>query len=192
MDEKQRTQASKFLSKYLRHKPEDIGLSLQPGGWVSVEDLLLACARAGLLLTRPNLEEIVTTSDKRRFSFDDSGSRIRANQGHSTEVDLMRSAAEPPPVLYHGTGETSVEAILRDGLKRMERHHVHLSADVDTARGVGGRHGKPAVLTIDAAAMRADGVTFYRSANGVWLVDEVPANRLKRPRPDTRDCSAIG
>jgi putative RNA 2'-phosphotransferase len=180
MDEKQRKHASKFLSKYLRHNPEDIGLSLQLGGWVPVEDLLSACARAGLLLTRPDLEEIVITSDKHRFSFDDSGLRIRANQGHSAAVDLMLTPAEPPPVLYHGTGEPSVEAILRDGLKRMERHHVHLSADVEAARAVGCRHGKPTVLAIDAARMSAEGATFYRSANGVWLVDAVPPGRLKR------------
>ena len=29
---------SKFLSKHLRHTPEELGLTLQPGGWVSVEN----------------------------------------------------------------------------------------------------------------------------------------------------------
>ena len=27
---------SKYLSKYLRHSPHELGLTLQPGGWVPV------------------------------------------------------------------------------------------------------------------------------------------------------------
>ncbi len=170
---------SKFLSRHLRHAPGDIGLTLQPGGWVEVEDLLAGCANAGMPLTLDELEEVVANNDKQRFAFDATGTRIRANQGHSVEVDLQLEPATPPDVLYHGTSQDSVADILRDGLKRMRRHHVHLSTSTPTATKVGSRHGKPVVLLVDAAAMHRDGVTFYCSANGVWLVDEVPPLYLR-------------
>jgi putative RNA 2'-phosphotransferase len=179
MNEKSRVRVSKFLSRHLRHAPEDLGLTLQPGGWVSVAELLAGCARAGLALTRDELREVIETSDKQRFSFDETGERVRANQGHSSEVDLQLEARVPPDVLYHGAPEGVVPAILAEGLKRMARHHVHLSPDVPTARKVGARRGRPVILEVDAAAMGRDGVVFYCSANGVWLVDEVPARYLR-------------
>jgi putative RNA 2'-phosphotransferase len=179
MDNTRLVKISKYLSKHLRHEPERLGLELAPGGWVAVDDLLAGCARNRFPVTRDELQEVVTRNDKQRFSFDETGSRIRANQGHSTEVDLQLEPAEPPAVLYHGTGAKSVESILRDGLRKMARHHVHLSGDVATATRVGARHGRPVVLAVDAAAMRHAGVLFYRSANGVWLVDEVPPQYLR-------------
>jgi putative RNA 2'-phosphotransferase len=178
MDERQRTRCSKFLAKHLRHDPEAIGLTLAAGGWVAVDALLPAMARAGLPCTRAQLDEIVRENAKRRFSFDESGQRIRANQGHSTDVDLQLLPAEPPARLYHGTSERALAAIRSQGLLRMSRHHVHLSADAETARIVGARHGRPVVLLVDAAAMRASGIVFYRSENGVWLVQSVPPQFL--------------
>jgi putative RNA 2'-phosphotransferase len=171
---------SKYLSKHLRHAPEELGLTLEPGGWVAVDDLLAGCERAGFRITPAELREVVEKNDKQRFSFDENSERIRANQGHSTEVDLQLEPRTPPAVLYHGTAGHKVEEILRDGLKRMKRHHVHLSTTVETANKVGGRHGKPVVLRVDAASMHADGVLFYCSANGVWLVDEIPPRYLQR------------
>ena len=176
MDPKRLVKVSKYLSRHLRHQPERIGLTLEPGGWVRVEDLL----RAGGI-TREELEEVVARNDKQRFSFDESGARIRANQGHSVEVDLGLEPVEPPAVLFHGTGSKSVDGILRDGLERRGRHHVHLSPDVETATRVGARHGRPVVLEVDAAAMAADGHDFFVTANGVWLTDAVPPRYL-RPR----------
>lgn len=171
---------SKFLSKHLRHSPEDIGLTLAPGGWVRVDDLLAACASHRFPITREELETVVAANDKQRFSFDATRTLIRANQGHSVEVDLQLESTEPPDVLYHGTGQQAVESIMVDGLRRMARHHVHLSADPQTARKVGSRHGRPVVFTVDAAAMRKAGYIFYRSANGVWLVDHVPPEYLQQ------------
>jgi putative RNA 2'-phosphotransferase len=169
---------SKFLSRHLRHAPEDLGLTLEPGGWVGVEDLLAGCARAGLTVSRDELNEVVATSDKQRFAFDETGARIRANQGHSTPVDLQLEPRTPPEVLYHGTAEKAVTAILQDGLKRMSRHHVHLSTTVETARAVGARHGNPVILRVDAAGMHRDGVVFYCSENGVWLVEAIEPRYL--------------
>jgi putative RNA 2'-phosphotransferase len=179
VDDKRLTKVSKYLAKHLRHRPERLGLQLEPGGWVQVDVLLAACRRADFQLSPEELVEVVTRNDKRRFSFDTAGTRIRANQGHSVDIDLQLEAVEPPSILYHGTGHTTVEAILSQGLQRMGRHHVHLSSDVGTAMKVGARHGRPAVLVIDAAGMHADGATFLRTDNEVWLTEHVPPDRLE-------------
>jgi putative RNA 2'-phosphotransferase len=169
---------SKFLSLVLRHKPETIGLTLGEGGWVGVDELLEAMRRHGRAFGLAELKELVATNDKQRFAFSPDGSRIRASQGHSVEVELGYEPAEPPEVLYHGTAERSVEAILREGILRRERHAVHLSERTDTATTVGNRHGRPVVLAVAAGRMHRDGHAFYRSANGVWLADAVPAGYL--------------
>jgi len=176
MDEKSRTAASKFLSYVLRHEPAAVGIALDSGGWVAVDVLLDACAQNGRRLSRAELEEIVATSPKRRFALSEDGQRIRANQGHSTVVDLGYEPAEPPDVLFHGTVARLLPSIRDKGLQRMERHHVHLSPDEATARAVGGRRGKPVILRIDARAMRDAGHVFFVTPNGVWLTDTVPSS----------------
>ena len=181
MHDERLVRISKFLSKHLRHDPGGLGLTLAPGGWVNVDDLLAACAKKRLPLTRAELNEVVEKNNKQRFSFDPTGTQIRANQGHSVEVDLGLSPATPPDVLYHGTGHRAVGAIQANGLQKMRRHHVHLSADVDTARRVGARHGRPVVFVVDAARMHADGHPFFCSENGVWLTDNVPPHYLSEP-----------
>ena len=159
MTEEQQIRKSKYLSKHLRHSPESIGLTLQEGGWIYVTDLLAACARNRFALSRDELNEVVENNSKKRFAFDETGTRIRANQGHSVEVDLQLLPTTPPDVLYHGKGYNSVESILREGLQKRNRHHVHLSVDVETATRVGARHGRPVVLTVNAQAMQAAGYT---------------------------------
>jgi putative RNA 2'-phosphotransferase len=170
---------SKRLSFVLRHRPDSIGLSLDPAGWVDVDELLAALARSGLRLTRAELETVVAGNDKQRFAFDESGTRIRASQGHSVPVVLGYRTATPPDVLFHGTVQRFLPAILAEGLRPGNRHAVHLSPDVETATTVGGRRGRPVVLRVDAAAMAADGCLFAVSANGVWLTDAVPARYLR-------------
>lgn len=179
MDQKRQIKISKYLSKHLRHRPEQIGLSLEAGGWVDIDDLLSACAFHHFPITRDELETVVAQSDKQRFAIDKDKNRIRANQGHSVEVDLHLPPRIPPTVLYHGTGQPSVSAILQAGLLKMSRHHVHLSPDLETARKVGQRHGPPVIFAIAAATMHQDGFIFYCSENGVWLVDHVPTQYLK-------------
>ncbi|MBD2206261.1 RNA 2'-phosphotransferase [Calothrix sp. FACHB-1219] len=170
---------SKFLSKYLRHQPESLGIKLESGGWVNVQELLAACAKHQFPITLQELQEVVANNDKKRFSFDSTGTLIRANQGHSVEVDLQLEPLTPPNVLYHGTGHKSVESIMQTGIAKMSRHHVHLSADIATAKTVGARHGRPVVFAIDAASMYQAGYQFYCSDNGVWLVDNVPPEYLQ-------------
>lgn len=179
MDPTRLARVSKFLSLHLRHQPADLGVTLEPGGWVPVADLLAGAARKGFPITPDELAEVVRASDKQRFALDPAGTRIRANQGHSADVDLQLEPAEPPAALYHGTADRFLDAIRRDGLLKMARHHVHLSPDTGTAAKVGTRHGRLVLLEVDAAGMRAAGYTFYRSANGVWLVDAVPPQYLR-------------
>ena len=169
---------SKFLSLVLRHKPAVAGVILSEGGWVPVDDLLRGCAASGLVISRDELGEVVAQNSKQRFAFNASGTLIRANQGHSVPVDLTLPASEPPPVLYHGTSTRVADIIRREGLSRMARHHVHLSADPEVARVVGARHGKPVIFCVDARAMHQAGHLFYLSDNGVWLVESVPPEYL--------------
>ena len=169
---------SKYLSYHLRHRPDKLGLHLAPGGWVSVDELLAACKKYKFPLKRTELNEVVEHNDKKRFSFDATGTRIRANQGHSVQVDLQLEPVVPPDVLYHGTGRGAAESIGRQGLCKMSRHHVHLSTDIATARNVGKRWGHPVIFAVDAAAMHKAGYTFYCSENEVWLVERVPPEYL--------------
>jgi putative RNA 2'-phosphotransferase len=183
MTEKQTTRASKFLSLVLRHEPAAAGIVLDAAGWTDVAALLDGCARAGVPLTRAQLEHIVATNEKKRFEFSPDGSRIRASQGHSVEIELDYSAQPPPELLYHGTATRFLDAIRIEGLRKMARHHVHLSAETAVTLQVGARHGKPALLTIRAGDMYRAGFTFYRSTNGVWLVDAVPVEFIEFPEP---------
>lgn len=172
---------SRFLSYVLRHEPESVGLTLQEGGWVSVDDLLEACRRHNRPMSRSKLEEVVATNDKKRFALSPDGRMIRANQGHSVEVELELEPLEPPELLYHGTIGKYLDSIRQEGLTRQSRHHVHLSADWLTASRVGRRHGQPAILTVEAGRMHGDGLAFYRSENGVWLTDRVPPEYIRFP-----------
>ena len=169
---------SKRLSLVLRHRPESVGLVLDPHGWVGVPELLSALARHGLPLTRADLERVVRESDKQRFELERHSDRIRARQGHSVQVDLALRPTPPPPVLYHGTPRRNLDSILATGLHRRGRHHVHLSPDVETAARVGARRGKHVVLEVDAAAMTLEGLEFLLTGNGVWLTAHVPARFL--------------
>ncbi|HEX8465461.1 MAG TPA: RNA 2'-phosphotransferase, partial [Abditibacterium sp.] len=127
MNPEQIKQKSKWLSKHLRHSPQRIGLELEDGGWVEVELLLAAARKFHMEMSRAQLEEIVRDNDKQRFGFNDDRTKIRANQGHSVEVDLGLEPQIPPAILYHGTGAQNRDLLLSEGLKKMRRQHVHLS-----------------------------------------------------------------
>ena len=172
-------QLSKFLSLILRHHPETVGITLDPHGWADVDELILKVNQAGrYALDKVLLEEIVRTDNKQRYSFNGDHSRIRANQGHSIQVDVELEEKIPPAVLYHGTGEKSVNSILQQGVLPRSRLYVHLSPTPEIARQVGSRHGKPAVFQVDSGKMSLSGIPFYLSKNGVWLVKEVPPQYL--------------
>jgi len=182
MTDKEIIKTSKFLSLILRHEPEVVGLKLGEAGWVNVNDLLEAVSRHGTSLTLDELKHIVATSDKKRFAFSEDGQRIRASQGHSVEVDLQYPPQTPPEILYHGTATRFLDGIRKDGLQKMGRHDVHLSAETRVTVQVGSRHGKPALLTIRAGDMHRVGFVFRCSANGVWLVNQVPPEFIEFPK----------
>jgi putative RNA 2'-phosphotransferase len=170
---------SKYLALILRHKPEAAGLALDGKGWAPVEDVLRAVQRRFGAFTQADLEELVRTNDKQRYALSESGTRIRASQGHSVGVDLGLEPAAPPPLFYHGTAARFLPSILLQGLVRGKRHHVHLSGDRETARKVGARRaGETVILEVRSGEMAAAGHLFYRSANGVWLTEAVPPRWL--------------
>ena len=170
---------SKYLSYHLRHHPDKLGLKLSIGGWVLVDELLKAAKKHQFPISFEELKTVVETNDKKRFSFDSTLTRIRANQGHSVEINLQLEPAVPPDILYHGTHQKAVKSIRKQGLRKMSRHHVHLSSDIAEAKKVGSRRGSPVVFQVDAAGMQKANYTFYCCDNGVWLVDWVPPEYLQ-------------
>ena len=172
------------MSLVLRHRPEVIGLRLEGGGWARIDELVRKGREsADAPLTRKRLRLLVAEQDKPRFSLDESGERIRANYGHSIDVDLDLELASPPDVLYHGTSDRNLETILREGLDPRSRRYVHLSVDPETAREVGRRHGTPRILRVRAAEMAGEGHPFHRPAPGFWLTPRVPPRFLDPWRP---------
>lgn len=172
---------SKFFSLVLRHNPAKIGLELDPNGWAVIDDLIQCANSNGQRLSRALIDAVVAENDKQRFVLSADGTRIRANQGHSIDVDLDLPPAKPPKLLYHGTATRNVESIRREGLLPGRRQHVHLSVDEATAVKVGQRHGRPIVLLVHAEVMHSAGHVFYLSANGVWLTRHVPSEFLEIP-----------
>lgn len=165
---------SKFLSLILRHRPQVVHLTLDEQGWANTQELIEKINEHGTALTLPLLEEVVANNNKKRFAFNKDKSKIRASQGHSIPIKLNYEPVSPPPQLYHGTATRHIHSIRKEGLKKRSRHHVHLSADINTAKQVGMRHGVPVILTIRAAAMYEAGYEFFVSENGVWLTEHVP------------------
>lgn len=171
---------SKFISLILRHKPSEIGITLDNHGWANVNELINGINNSGRKINMKVLEEIVLTDDKGRYSFNEDKTLIRANQGHSIPVDVELNEAQPPEFLWHGTAEKYVNSICRSGLISKSRLYVHLSSDTQTATVVGKRHGEVVLFRIDARKMYQDGFKFYLSKNGVWLTKHVPISYLHR------------
>jgi putative RNA 2'-phosphotransferase len=179
ISEKENIRISKFLSLVLRHKPETINLTLDENGWTNVETLLVKMNESGFVLSNEILQHVVKTNAKSRFAFSDDRTKIRASQGHSVDVELGYEPKQPPSILFHGTAESSLPSIFKTGLEKQSRHHVHLSADTETATKVGQRYGKPVLLQIAALEMFNDGHQFYLSDNNVWLTNHVPLKYIK-------------
>jgi putative RNA 2'-phosphotransferase len=180
MDKNTEIKFSKLLSLLLRHKPEEIGLTLDAEGWADVNELLERLRKTGKTRSKDDLRQVVASNDKKRFSFNDDETKIRANQGHSLKnVDLRMQPQEPPAVLFHGTAERFLKSIMETGIDKRSRQHVHLSKDKVTAQAVGSRHGKAIILTIAAKQMYDDGLHFYLSDNSVWLTDFVDVKYIE-------------
>jgi len=172
-------ETSKYMSLILRHKPETIGITLDEHGWADVDELIEGISRTQNF-NMDILEEIVRTDEKQRYSFNADKTKIRANQGHSIEVDVELEEKEPPEILWHGTGEKFATSIDNIGLIPKSRLYVHLSKDEETATIVGRRHGKPVLYMVNTREMYKDGFKFFLSKNGVWLTKEVPVRYLEK------------
>lgn len=180
ISDNQITHISKFLSLVLRHQPGTIGIQLDKNGWTDIAVLIEKAKNHGIKFDREILNHIVETNSKKRFAFNKTLDKIRASQGHSVEIELGYINQKPPEILFHGTGEKSVQSILAKGLEKRDRQHVHLSSDFDTAVKVGQRHGRPFVFKVLAEQMYNDNFQFFISDNGVWLTDNVPIKYLKQ------------
>lgn len=178
--DKKLTSLSKFLALVLRHKPEEIGITLNDQGWCNIDELIEKSNNKGTLITREDITTIVNENSKKRYTISDDGQMIRAAQGHSTaNVEINHVSKRPPRWLYHGTAVENIKNIKNDGLKKMSRHHVHLSEDISTAVNVAKRHSKDIVIyMVNAGYMEVDGYEFFISDNGVWLTDNVPSNYM--------------
>lgn len=168
------TKISKRLSFLLRHCKEPLYIDIN-GGWALVDDILDALRMKHPNINRKTLDDIVASDEKMRYSYDQTGRKIRANQGHSIPgVVVQMEQLEPPEFLYHGTATRFLDSIMEEGLKPMSRQWVHISSDVETAVKVGKRHGTPVVLKIYARKFVQDGHKLYLSSNGVWQAKSVP------------------
>lgn len=181
MKHQELTRLSKYLSLILRHRPEVANIQLDENGWTSVAELLNQVKDRGKAIDQSTLKTIVENDNKQRYAFSEDGLYIRANQGHSVKVDLGYKAMTPPTMLYHGTAEKFISNIRHEGLKKRTRHHVHLSAELATAKNVGSRHGNPVILIVKAKEMSQSGYDFFLSNNGVWLTDHVPVEYIEFP-----------
>ena len=175
------TQTSRFLSYVLRHNPGALDLKLDPGGWADVETLIERAREEGRSLNRSRLRHVIDAGDKTRFTVSADGSKIRANYGHSIDVDLDLEPTLPPDRLYHGTARHAVPAIQDEGLRPQSRQYVHLSPTPEEARAVGERHGSPVVLPIQASDLHDAGYALYRSTDTVWLIRHVPPSFIQFP-----------
>lgn len=173
------TRTSRYLCRLLRHEPELIGLRIDAHGWADVDELIAGVSKTHVI-DRDILNEIVANDAKGRYSFSEDGTKIRCNQGHSIPVDLELEPVKPPEYLYHGTADRNVPSIDETGIQAMGRNLVHLSENVETARNVGARHGKPFVYRVIAGQMYRDGFELYKSENGVWLTPFVPREYLEK------------
>ena len=169
------------MSLVLRHEPETIGLTLDAEGWASVSDLIRLAQQAGHSLDADLLVQVVEQNDKQRFALSADGERVRANHGHSVDVELGLDPVMPAARLYHGTTQARLASIRGQGLLPGKQRYVHLSGDEATAIRVGRRHGDPVVLIVEAGAMHAAGFSFFHSGSGVWLTEQVPVAFLEFP-----------
>ena len=173
-----KTKQSKYISLLLRHKPEAGNLTLDQHGWCDVRALIKAVKDQFKGFSLADLEDIVTTDEKQRYAFNDTKTKIRANQGHSINVDVEFKELIPTTNLYHGTATRYLDSIMRDGLTPQSRQWVHLTDKLDEAILTGSRHGTPVVLVIDVAKMIEDGYKFYISANNRYMIKHVPAKYI--------------
>lgn len=182
MDREQRKRLSKFLSLVLRHKPEKIGIALDPKGFCNISELIAKInQKTGFQVTKEQLEDLArpTGNPQDKVRFEIEGDRIRAGHGHSIAIDMYEEVIPSGP-LFHGTPDFAVPSIQEDGLQPMARDKVHLSYDkaitIEAARR---RHKSVTLVEVNVELAMREGVVFYSSADPrIVLSDAIPPQCL--------------
>lgn len=113
------------------------------------------------------------------LSFGDKGrpaasiERIRAAQGHTmkgvrSKVGEQLTNDNAPDVAVHGSYSAHLDAILKGGLNRMNRQHIHLAKGLLGEENVisGMRANSELYIWVYVQRAISDGYVFYESANG--------------------------
>ena len=168
---------SKFLSLVLRHRPDDFDIALDSNGFTDA-DALFAVVKSKYKgkYSYEDVVRVTTTpaqDGKMRFELVDG--RIRARYGHNKRVEAIAyQPVTPPEILYHGTPQTAVAAIRREGLSAQQRQYVHMATTVERATSVGARHGKPILLKVRARVAHEAGVAFFQADDEHYLTQSLP------------------
>lgn len=166
---------SRLAALVLRHRPDEVGLTLDSGGFVQVEAL------AGALSTQRGWESLcaddlvaLAVADPRRYELSDG--RIRARYGHTVTVEQPGEAALPPEWLYLGTSAADAATLRETGLRPRNRRLVHLSTTPQAAAEVARRHlSDPVVVVVFSRRAYAAGVEFWRAGAALFLTRGVSA-----------------
>ena len=178
LDGRRRLKLSKLISGLLRHYPEQIGVKLSKDGYVSISDLVRGIREKWKnkhlyqWVSKEHIIALAQLDPKGRFEIKDD--KIRASYGHSIQVSVEREPDRKVKTLYHGTSESFLESIMKEGLKPMKRQWVHLTSSFDDAVNVGRRKGgRTVVLVINAEELRKKGIEVYKAGKNVYLVKKV-------------------
>ena len=168
---------SKHLSYILRHHPEEADLELDELGFTNFNKLLDSLKGTKYSWAdKDDIEFLINKSGKDRFEI--RSNKIRALYGHSVDVEI-NNPVEPSSILYHGTSPRSLDSILEEGLKPMNRQYVHLSKSKEEAYDVGKRHcNDPVILKINAKSAWNEGIKFYERPD-VFLVKSLPPKYIE-------------
>ncbi|KAM3499996.1 hypothetical protein MY10362_006805 [Beauveria mimosiformis] len=189
---------SRALSRLLRHQAENAGIKLDGEGYAPLDKVLQWGPLASLGVTLADVQAVVATNEKQRFSLkpatpaaaaasssptvpstNPSDYLIRANQGHSIKLEssslLVPITADAVPArVIHGTYYAFWEPIVAaGGLSVMGRNHIHCAAGTPEEEGTvsGMRRDAQLLIEIDVARSMAAGVRWWRSDNAVILTE---------------------
>merc|ERR1719499_2626565 len=158
-----------------------MGIEVRPDGYVKMSELMKLQPEKYKL---EHIRQVVADCEKQRFKIEtiEGELYIRANQGHSQGMGidaekLLTEITDPSqiPECIHGTYKKVLPLIMQSGLSRMARDHVHFTTSRvqnEDARS-GFRSSCDVLIILDVAAAMADGLRFFRSANGVILTEGV-------------------
>ncbi|WP_158521188.1 RNA 2'-phosphotransferase [Fuerstiella marisgermanici] len=175
----------RFVIRLLRHGAGFKSLSIDPDGWVAIEDLLQRINRRALEFelwrdwTIHDLQRQCELHGGRRLQISDDQELVRARYGHTIPDICAGKRRTPPHVLYHGTSQKLAGQILQHGLQRRERNLVHLTSCFDYAAWIARNHGSPAVLQVITDHAASAGIPFWQCNDHVWQSTDLPASAIQ-------------